>query len=78
MMSFRDVLQLLKEALPSMISTPPLMTSPEIFLKGEQRFEVSYRALISLGYPEMHNLKSCSEYITAPLLKSRDGSSVSF
>ena len=43
-MSLGDVLQLLKEALPSMISTPPLMTSPEIFLKGKQRFEVSCRA----------------------------------
>jgi hypothetical protein len=43
-MSLGDVLQLLKEALPSMISTPPLMTSPEIFLKGKQRFDVSYCA----------------------------------
>jgi DNA ligase N terminus len=44
MMSLGNVLQLLKEALPSMISTPPLMTSPEIFLKGKQHFEVSYRS----------------------------------
>ena len=42
-MSLGDGLQLLKEALPSMISTPPLMTSPEISLKGKQRFEISYR-----------------------------------
>jgi len=44
MMSLGNALQLLKEALPSMISTPPLMTSPEIFLKGKLHFEVSYRA----------------------------------
>ena len=43
-MSLGDVLQLLKEASPSMISMPPLTTSPEIFLKGTQRFEVSCRA----------------------------------
>jgi hypothetical protein len=42
-MSLGDGLQLLKEASPSMISTPPLMTSPEIFLKGKQCPDVSYR-----------------------------------
>ena len=61
-----------------MISTPPLMTSPEISLKGKQRFEVLIASVIFLGYLEMHNPKSCSEYITALLLKSRDGSFVSF
>ena len=79
MMSLGGALQLLKGALPSMISTPPLMKSPEIFPKGKQRFGVFFIApVISLGYLEMHNLKSCSEYITALLLKSRGGSSVSF
>ena len=84
MKSSRNVLQLLKELLPSMNLTLLSMTFPEIFLRGELCL-VAYsldiphsNAVALLKCPETYNLKSCNEYITAQLLRSRDGLFASF